>query len=1170
MRRFINALSLSFVILLLLSYSFLIAREKPGEKNTGSSAFTSSLQFETQTLWNINNVAGWIRNDGQSSHNPITDQSGVWYPRGTAAVIYADGIIWGGVVTQSHFPGNPDIYRVGGQTYRIGTQPGHIVIAGTPSSPPVASDPNQAYIYRIRPDWQTLTVNDPEVIQDAAELNNVTPSQVTPAMAQAVLDGYEWAWNNWPADIGAPFYDNNGNGIYDPPSDEPGLQNADQVIWFVCNDLNPSLTIDLYGSQPIGLELQVTMWGYHREGPLGQATYQRYRVINKSGFTVDSMFIAPKWSDPDIGQYIDDFVGCDTILAAGFGYNGYPTDPDFQAFGLPPAAAGYTLLQGAIVPSTGDTAWFDFKRIPDFKNLPMSSFGYFASAGVIGDPSLGEYAGTLEWYNLLNGYVPTDDVVNPTPWIVGSGPNAGLPTKFPVSGDPVTGIGDIDGQGNNLPPGDRRMTVNTGPFTMQNGDTQEVVFAIAGGIDLNGDHLSAITKMKENIQLIHLVYGQAVAIPHIHHQVSHPTNTTTELLVRADLNEFSNVTGSEANFAPETGSEPGFNVQLFDDGMHNDSLAGDNIWGNTITLNNRKYPFKGDLSVQTSSDLYDFAGIFSHVRLRPLPDFINWQVVWENGQQDSSINNYENVHLGFAIQNTDNANDISNLTVLNSAPVSNYQFIQYNQTISPGGIAIDNSLYLVLQGPSAGDSLTFYYRLQFDHHTELLSTVYPVVAWSPPPTWGDTLVINSIQGVTTNVFPVVADETQFTGHIYRVIFFEDALTSELRWQLLDFSSGIFKIENGITSNDPNFPHPVVDGIQWIVISADSNFTSFQVVANAAGPLDPPEQGCLAFNNNGFPFLNGSDRPDPARQQTNGSTWGFHAGPGTDASYTYFVSRVTRNGANWPFIIPNDFEMRFTAAGGKAWMAYTSSSIVDVPFELWNVGVGTYDDPVDDYRLIPLVYDEDGNDLFNLMPIDHTVSGGTNDPYTDWFYWYIPEDLTPGTAGYDAWVNSGFNSNLVHDESMARTVLVNWNGGDVGDPTFPANVDAEMPEEGTIFRIISSKPNLPGDILWVRGSVGIAEQQTPDVFELYLNYPNPFNPETHIRFSLAHKVKVTLEIFNVLGQRVKTLVDSDMAPGKHDVLWNGHNDAGVQVSSGVYFYRLKAGFYVNSRKMVLIR
>ncbi|NIX35387.1 MAG: T9SS type A sorting domain-containing protein, partial [Nitrospinaceae bacterium] len=81
---------------------------------------------------------------------------------------------------------------------------------------------------------------------------------------------------------------------------------------------------------------------------------------------------------------------------------------------------------------------------------------------------------------------------------------------------------------------------------------------------------------------------------------------------------------------------------------------------------------------------------------------------------------------------------------------------------------------------------------------------------------------------------------------------------------------------------------------------------------------------------------------------------------------------------------------------------------------------------------------------------------------------------------------------------------------------------------------------------------------------------PFNPSTQIRFSLAKKVNVQLEIFNVLGQRVKTLLNHSMSAGEHEVVWDGRNEANVRVGSGIYFYRLKAGEFVKTRKMILLK
>jgi len=103
-----------------------------------------------------------------------------------------------------------------------------------------------------------------------------------------------------------------------------------------------------------------------------------------------------------------------------------------------------------------------------------------------------------------------------------------------------------------------------------------------------------------------------------------------------------------------------------------------------------------------------------------------------------------------------------------------------------------------------------------------------------------------------------------------------------------------------------------------------------------------------------------------------------------------------------------------------------------------------------------------------------------------------------------------------------------------------------------------------------GGPSAAEQTKPTVFSLDQNYPNPFNPETVLKFSLPQDSRVTLKIYNVLGQVVNTLVDEFLQAGNHSVTWDGKNEQGSDVASGVYFYRLKASSYESIMKMTLLR
>jgi hypothetical protein len=93
---------------------------------------------------------------------------------------------------------------------------------------------------------------------------------------------------------------------------------------------------------------------------------------------------------------------------------------------------------------------------------------------------------------------------------------------------------------------------------------------------------------------------------------------------------------------------------------------------------------------------------------------------------------------------------------------------------------------------------------------------------------------------------------------------------------------------------------------------------------------------------------------------------------------------------------------------------------------------------------------------------------------------------------------------------------------------------------------------------------------PTEFDLSQNKPNTFNPSTQINFALPSAAKVNLTVFNVLGQQVKTLVDEYMTAGYQTVTWDGRDNSGASVASGVYFYRIAAGDFAETKKMLLLK
>jgi hypothetical protein len=93
---------------------------------------------------------------------------------------------------------------------------------------------------------------------------------------------------------------------------------------------------------------------------------------------------------------------------------------------------------------------------------------------------------------------------------------------------------------------------------------------------------------------------------------------------------------------------------------------------------------------------------------------------------------------------------------------------------------------------------------------------------------------------------------------------------------------------------------------------------------------------------------------------------------------------------------------------------------------------------------------------------------------------------------------------------------------------------------------------------------------PGTYRLDQNYPNPFNPVTVIGFSLPDEMEVIIEVINILGERIKTIVHDRFPAGEYREIWDGTDNSGERVASGVYFYRLRSDDFTMSRKMVLLK
>jgi len=249
-------------------------------------------------------------------------------------------------------------------------------------------------------------------------------------------------------------------------------------------------------------------------------------------------------------------------------------------------------------------------------------------------------------------------------------------------------------------------------------------------------------------------------------------------------------------------------------------------------------------------------------------------------------------------------------------------------------------------------------------------------------------------------------------------------------------------------------------------------------------------------------------------------------------------------------------------------------------ELYSIDIGF--DPSD---AINVLYMNDGSGFFsdetaNRLPPEVFIWNNDAD-FADFdrngFADMFMINVIPGGPAADfLYFNSdGFFS----DQSAHLPPIIDFNA---------STAVADMERDGDTDIFISAASGTAGvgapDLLYenVLPPVGIAAEtgKYPSQFILFQNYPNPFNPSTNLGFQIPQGGRsdfskgargfVTLEVFDVTGQKVATLISKELPPGEYEVRWDGRDDAGQKVGSGVYIYRLRAGQFEQSKKMLLLR
>jgi hypothetical protein len=287
--------------------------------------------------------------------------------------------------------------------------------------------------------------------------------------------------------------------------DQPALRGSETAFW-VMNDAGN--THDETESPPIGLEIEVEAFAPSGSA-LREATIYKYRLRYRGAEPLDSAYVT-LFTDPDLGNASDDYVGSDTLREMGFVYNADNFDDNH--YGANPPALGFVVAQGPVGLPNGrdDDGDGDVDEAGERLGMTASTYGIGGGPPELTDPGVAE-----EYYNVMQGLAPNG---NPIRAFSYGATGQGDPTVFAFPGDPVTGEFwsevNADGNGTANQPGDRRLVISTGPFRLEPGQEETVVFAVVYGrlgdpnVPVANVHLNSVGLLRHPAFLIRSVYDE--------------------------------------------------------------------------------------------------------------------------------------------------------------------------------------------------------------------------------------------------------------------------------------------------------------------------------------------------------------------------------------------------------------------------------------------------------------------------------------------------------------------------------------------------------------------------------------------------------------------------------------------------------------------------------------
>lgn len=351
---------------------------------------------------------------------------------------------------------------------------------------------------------------------------------------------------------GAPYDDVNNNGVYDPATDKPGVKNAAQTIFVCLTDADPTNHSSSEGfsggTAPMLSEMHLTSWSYDNVVGLEDVQFMKMEVINKNNQPWTRAHFGI-FSDPDLGEALDDYDGCDITRNLGYCYNATNLDGtgSGRTYGVNPPAVGYDMLKGAVNKSVTPNA-----------DLYMTAFVSLQSSGAGAPVCETNPTVAISSFNYLRG-LKRDS----TPYI---NPITMLRTKYCFSGDPETNIGwtEYTGKINNCggdttgsvvpsPAGDKRFVMGSGADNLTIAPGEKQTFVIAKLIARGTNNKNSVTKLKLLSDAVQIFYNSnlnvgvntlSTSVPDkfsLYQNYPNPFNPTTKIKFDLDKSGFTSL-----------------------------------------------------------------------------------------------------------------------------------------------------------------------------------------------------------------------------------------------------------------------------------------------------------------------------------------------------------------------------------------------------------------------------------------------------------------------------------------------------------------------------------------------------------------------------------------------------------------------------------------------------